>query len=235
MVYIKNKFLIIHSFCIAVMTDCSSIQGSTSSSDATSFRGSSGVGGGGSSVGHGNNGGSNNSSSCSRTPRIRIVRLCRPNSTSRRTLISTQQNTSFGFAIRGGREFSIGFFVSRIEKGSEADLRGLRVIIHLHLTFHTKHNIWNYINWLESAHCAAFDCIISTHVYYYYCFACTLAAPHQLLFCYPVCGTRKVGDQIIRVNGYLVDDAVHRELSQYMSCQDRLTLKVRGNVFHFKS
>lgn len=38
----------------------------------------------------------------------------------------------------------------------------------------------------------------------------------------------QVGDQLIRVNGYAVDDAVHRELSQYVACQDRLTLKVRG-------
>lgn len=87
------------------MTDCSSsIQGSTSSSDITSLH--------------------------SRTPRIRIVRLCRPTLSSRRTLIGTQ-STSFGFSIRGGREYSIGFFVSRIEKGSEADLTGLRVKFHL--------------------------------------------------------------------------------------------------------
>ncbi|KAG4072945.1 hypothetical protein HA402_006625 [Bradysia odoriphaga] len=39
---------------------------------------------------------------------------------------------------------------------------------------------------------------------------------------------RLVGDQIIRVNGYIVDDAVHRELSQYISCANRLTLRVRS-------
>lgn len=75
---------------------------------------------------------STNARTTSGTRRIRTIRLTRPNSsaTSRRSvLISTTQSTAFGFAIRGGREFSIGFFVSRIEKGSEADAKGLRVII----------------------------------------------------------------------------------------------------------
>lgn len=40
----------------------------------------------------------------------------------------------------------------------------------------------------------------------------------------------QVGDQLVRINGYAVDDAVHRELSQYVACQDRLTLKVRGKL-----
>ncbi|XP_055710946.1 uncharacterized protein LOC129806406 isoform X2 [Phlebotomus papatasi] len=121
-----------------MMTDCSSIQGSTSSSDITSSRGI--------------------------APRIRVIRLTRPHSGARNgTLLATPGHASFGFAIRGGREFGTGFFVSRVEKGSEADHQGLRV-----------------------------------------------------------------GDQIIRANGYHVDDAVHRELSQFISTQDRLTLKVRG-------
>ncbi|XP_055681484.1 uncharacterized protein LOC129788969 isoform X2 [Lutzomyia longipalpis] len=121
-----------------MMTDCSSIQGSTSSSDITSSRGI--------------------------TPRVRVVRLTRPHTGARNgTLLATPGYASFGFAIRGGREFGTGFFVSRVEKGSEADHQGLRV-----------------------------------------------------------------GDQIIRANGYHVDDAVHRELSQFISSQDRLTLKVRG-------
>ncbi|XP_059619167.1 uncharacterized protein LOC132263422 [Phlebotomus argentipes] len=120
------------------MTDCSSIQGSTSSSDITSSRGI--------------------------APRIRVIRLTRPHACARNgTLLATPAHASFGFAIRGGREFGTGFFVSRVEKGSEADHQGLRV-----------------------------------------------------------------GDQIIRANGYHVDDAVHRELSQFISTQDRLTLKVRG-------
>lgn len=85
-----------------MLTDCSSsLNDSSSSSDVASSR--SGA-----------------------TPRIRVVRLSRPNVSARRTLTT---NSSYGFAIRGGREFGIGFFVSRIEKGSEADLKGLRVSI----------------------------------------------------------------------------------------------------------
>ncbi|XP_055370993.1 transcription factor mef2A [Condylostylus longicornis] len=129
------------------MTDCSSIQGSTSSSsDAMSSRG-----------------GSNNSAASggSGNSRIRIIRMIRPN--SRRIILGPENNIGFGFAVRGGKEFSTGFFISKIDKGSEADLRGLRV-----------------------------------------------------------------GDQIIRVNGYHVDDAIHKELIQFISNQDRLTLKVRG-------
>ncbi|XP_055909560.1 rho GTPase-activating protein gacU [Eupeodes corollae] len=94
-------------------------------------------------------------------PRIRVIRLVRPN--SRRILVTPDNNVTFGFAIRGGKEFGTGFFVSRVEKSSEADIKGLRV-----------------------------------------------------------------GDQIIRVNGYHVDDAVHKEFTQFVSSQDRLTLKVRG-------
>lgn len=74
---------------------------------------------------------SGSSSRSGSSRRIRTVRLQRPNSSAsarRSVLISTAQSTAFGFAIRGGREFSIGFFVSRIEKGSEADARGLMVI-----------------------------------------------------------------------------------------------------------
>lgn len=50
--------------------------------------------------------------------RIRIVRLNRNRSSIQR---------SFGFSLRGGKEYGTGFFVSHVEKGSEADLRGLRV------------------------------------------------------------------------------------------------------------
>ncbi|XP_053689280.1 serine-rich adhesin for platelets [Sabethes cyaneus] len=38
----------------------------------------------------------------------------------------------------------------------------------------------------------------------------------------------KVGDQIVRVNGYHVDDAVHRELTHFVTNQERLVLKVRS-------
>ncbi|CAO1377955.1 unnamed protein product [Diamesa serratosioi] len=128
------------------MTDCSSsIHGSTtSSSDLNSHGG------------------------CGPTTRIRVIKLVRPHTNSgRSTLIGHPTLSSFGFSLRGGREFSTGFFVSNVVKGSEADLKDLRV-----------------------------------------------------------------GDQIIRVGGtsgsYRVDDAVHRELSQFIMNQDRLTLKVRG-------
>lgn len=44
----------------------------------------------------------------------------------------------------------------------------------------------------------------------------------------------QVGDQIIRVGGcngsYRVDDAVHKEITQFISNQDRLTMKVRGQL-----
>ncbi|XP_050307844.1 harmonin isoform X2 [Anthonomus grandis grandis] len=38
----------------------------------------------------------------------------------------------------------------------------------------------------------------------------------------------RVGDQIIRVNGFAVDDAVHKEVLQLISNHTHLTLKVRG-------
>ncbi|XP_073951851.1 harmonin-like [Choristoneura fumiferana] len=37
----------------------------------------------------------------------------------------------------------------------------------------------------------------------------------------------KVGDQLVSVNGYRVDDAVHGELVHYLASQSRLKLKVR--------
>lgn len=37
-----------------------------------------------------------------------------------------------------------------------------------------------------------------------------------------------MGDQILRINGFRVDDAVHKEVQQMISSQDRITLKVRG-------
>jgi C-terminal processing protease CtpA/Prc len=38
----------------------------------------------------------------------------------------------------------------------------------------------------------------------------------------------QVGDQIIRVNGFTVDDAVHKEVLQLISNHTHLTLKVRS-------
>lgn len=60
------------------------------------------------------------SNSTRRNTRIRIIRLDRNRSNISR---------NFGFSLRGGKEFGTGFFVSHTEKGSEANLRGLRVSI----------------------------------------------------------------------------------------------------------
>jgi harmonin len=119
------------------MTDCSSYNGSISS-DIPSSRGS--------------------------NSRIRVLRLIRAHSDLHSPLlIDPLEHVTLGFSLRGGREFGTGFFVSKVEKGSEADMKGMRV-----------------------------------------------------------------ADQIIRVNGYHVDDATHKELTQFISNQNRLTLKVRG-------
>lgn len=96
------------------MTDCSSIHGSTSSSsDVLSSRGGGAM-----------------------SPRIRVIRLVRPS--SKRVLLGPESNASFGFAIRGGREFGSGFFVSRVDKGSEADVKGLRVSLQKIILLSTK-------------------------------------------------------------------------------------------------
>lgn len=98
--------------------------------------------------------------------KIRTVRLIR-NRNNNSLTIGHPPFSSYGFSLRGGREYGTGFFVSSVVKGSEADLKGLQI-----------------------------------------------------------------GDQIVRVGGstgsYRVDDAVHKELSQFIMNQDRLTLKVRG-------
>lgn len=92
--------------------------------------------------------------------RVRTVRLSRPQTFGHHF---NGTGSNFGFSIRGGLEYGTGFFISAIEKDSEADRQGLRV-----------------------------------------------------------------GDQIVRVNGYQVDDAVHRELAHFVSNQERLVLKVRS-------
>lgn len=129
----------------STMTDCGSMHGSTtSSSDLNSHHGA--------------------------MSKIRTVRLMRPHTGNRSNLtLGHPPFSSYGFSLRGGREFGTGFFVSSVVKGSESDLKGLLV-----------------------------------------------------------------GDQIVRVGGstgsYRVDDAVHKELSQFITNQDRLTLKVRGEL-----
>ncbi|XP_043949405.1 uncharacterized protein LOC108033207 isoform X1 [Drosophila biarmipes] len=94
--------------------------------------------------------------------RLRVLRLVRPH--QRRLLVGgPERGSTYGFAVRGGREHGTGFFVSHVEHGGEAQLKGLRV-----------------------------------------------------------------GDQILRINGFRLDDAVHKEFIQLVAGQDRVTLKVRG-------
>ncbi|KAH8409077.1 hypothetical protein KR009_006297 [Drosophila setifemur] len=94
--------------------------------------------------------------------RLRVLRLVRPH--QRRLLVGgPERGSTFGFAVRGGREHGTGFFVSHVEQGGEAQLKGLRI-----------------------------------------------------------------GDQILRINGFRLDDAVHKEFIQLVASQDRVTLKVRG-------
>lgn len=57
--------------------------------------------------------------------RIRIVRLLRPH--TRRMLVTPSATPSYGFAVRGGKEFGTGFFVSNVDRNSEAEQKGLRV------------------------------------------------------------------------------------------------------------
>ncbi|XP_011187883.2 putative uncharacterized protein DDB_G0282129 isoform X1 [Zeugodacus cucurbitae] len=139
-----------------MLTDCSSIQGSTasSSSDVMTL--------------------ATTSSWCAMSipssaaaaaavasTRLRILRLVRPH--ARRILVTPDTSPSFGFTVRGGKEFGTGFFISSVERNSEAELKGMRI-----------------------------------------------------------------GDQILRINGFRVDDAVHKELIQFITNQDRITMKVRS-------
>ncbi|XP_033170452.1 cell wall protein AWA1 isoform X1 [Drosophila mauritiana] len=94
--------------------------------------------------------------------RLRVLRLVRPH--QRRLLVGgPERGSTYGFTVRGGREHGTGFFVSHVEHGGEAQLKGLRI-----------------------------------------------------------------GDQILRINGFRLDDAVHKEFIQLVAGQDRVTLKVRG-------
>ncbi|KAM7349072.1 uncharacterized protein ACRADG_008147 [Cochliomyia hominivorax] len=130
----------------SLFTDCSSMQGSTtsSSSDMMTL--------------------TTNASSWCAIPactRIRLIRLLRPH--SRRILVAPGAVPSYGFSVRGGKEFNTGFFVSSVDRNSEAEQKGLRI-----------------------------------------------------------------GDQILRINGFRIDDAIHKEFVQLVSHQERLTLKVRS-------
>ncbi|XP_063702697.1 uncharacterized protein LOC134832563 [Culicoides brevitarsis] len=85
------------------MTDCSSFRSSTNSTTFNEIMLPKSV--------------KSVSSAGAKNTRIRIVRLNRNR---------TSVTRNFGFSLRGGKEFGTGFFVSHVEKGSEADLRGLR-------------------------------------------------------------------------------------------------------------
>ncbi|EDW86314.2 uncharacterized protein Dwil_GK15791 [Drosophila willistoni] len=130
------------------LTDCSSMQGSSTSSASSDVMTLTTTAA---------------SSWCAipASSRLRVLRLVRPH--QRRLLVVPEHNATFGFAVRGGKEHGTGFFVSHVEHGGEAQLKGLRI-----------------------------------------------------------------GDQILRINGFRLDDAVHKEFIQLVASQDRVTLKVRG-------
>ncbi|TMW45248.1 hypothetical protein DOY81_009672 [Sarcophaga bullata] len=126
----------------SLFTDCSSMQGSTTSSSSDMLTLTTAA-----------------SSWCAipASTRIRIALH------TRRILVTPGGIASYGFSVRGGKEFSTGFFVSSVDRNSEAEQKGLRI-----------------------------------------------------------------GDQILRVNGFRIDDAIHKEFVQLVSHQERLTLKVRS-------
>ncbi|XP_075158282.1 uncharacterized protein LOC142231540 [Haematobia irritans] len=130
----------------SILTDCSSFQGSTTSSSSDIMTGTTAA-----------------SSWCAMptSTRIRMVRLFRPH--TRRVLVTPNATPSYGFSVRGGKEYGTGFFVSTVDHNSEAEQKGLRI-----------------------------------------------------------------GDQILRINGFRIDDAIHKEFCQLVSSQDRLVLKVRS-------
>uniref|UniRef100_A0A1I8PU75 PDZ domain-containing protein n=1 Tax=Stomoxys calcitrans TaxID=35570 RepID=A0A1I8PU75_STOCA len=130
----------------SILTDCSSFQGSTTSSSSDMMTGTTAA-----------------SSWCAipTSTRIRMVRLFRPH--TRRVLVTPNATPSYGFCVRGGKEFGTGFFVSTVDRNSEAEQKGLRI-----------------------------------------------------------------GDQILRINGFRIDDAIHKEFCQLVTSQDRLVLKVRS-------
>ncbi|XP_076472086.1 uncharacterized protein LOC143301586 isoform X2 [Babylonia areolata] len=81
--------------------------------------------------------------------RLRTIRLHRAS------------NQSLGFAVRGGYEFNVGVFVSKVEPGSQADKQGL-----------------------------------------------------------------KVGDEIVRVNGFTIAEAIHDDVLNLIKSRDEIVLKV---------
>ncbi|XP_030381019.1 uncharacterized protein LOC115628900 [Scaptodrosophila lebanonensis] len=133
----------------STLTDCSSMQGSTTSSASSDVMTLTTTAA---------------SSWCAipASSRLRVLRLVRPHQ-RRLLVVPGERSATFGFAVRGGKEYGTGFFVSHVEHGGEAQLKGLRI-----------------------------------------------------------------GDQILRINGFRLDDAVHKEFIQLVASQDRVILKVRG-------
>lgn len=63
-----------------------------------------------------------------RPPRVRTVRMVRPNhGTLPPPGLTCRHGPSLGFSVRGGREHGTGFFVSYVEPASEAQRQGLKV------------------------------------------------------------------------------------------------------------
>ncbi|KRT85145.1 PDZ domain-containing protein, partial [Oryctes borbonicus] len=63
-----------------------------------------------------------------RPPRVRTVRMVRPNhGTLPLPGLTCRHGPSLGFSVRGGREHGTGFFVSHVEPASEAHRQGLKV------------------------------------------------------------------------------------------------------------
>lgn len=94
----------------AIITDCSSFRSSTTSTFSDVFP-----------TTLKDNSRPTANGMSSKNTRIRIVRLNRNRTAATR---------NYGFSLRGGKEYGTGFFVSHVEKGSEADLKGLRVSIY---------------------------------------------------------------------------------------------------------
>lgn len=116
--------------------------------------------------------------------------------------------SGFGFSLRGGREYAAGFYVSDVQPGSEAHRNGLRV--------NSKFNTCNLANYTSI----------------FLPFHRTMRFTFSWLVLFP---RFQVGDQIIRVNGYPVEDAVHQEVALLAKNQQVLVLKIRSNYSFFLS
>lgn len=69
----------------------------------------------------------------SKTARIRTVRLVRPS--LRHLSITSGCSPSYGFTVRGGYEYGTPLFVSNVSRNSEAEYKGLLVIIKINIIY----------------------------------------------------------------------------------------------------